>query len=82
MITQSQVKHAPGELPNCACGKQPRHILDSRRAIAGGGHFLECSPCDRRTRRHADLVLAIAEFHRLVGSKPAVTVLARLSHVR
>jgi hypothetical protein len=80
--TQHQVKHAPGELPTCSCGNGPRHYSDTRRQSAGGGEFLECAPCDRRTRRHADLALAIAEFHRLVGSKPATATPARLSHVR
>lgn len=80
--TQHQVKHTAGELPACSCGLAPRHYHDTRRTSAGGGEFLECSPCDRRTRRHADLALAIAEFHRLVGSKPAAPVAARLTHVR
>lgn len=40
-MTQRQITHREG-LPPCARGHAARHILDSRRPSAGGGHLIEC----------------------------------------
>jgi hypothetical protein len=74
-VTQHQIKHAPGELPVCTCGRTPRHFEDHRAARVGGGHFLECCPCGptRQTDRHATLEAAIQHFCRLAGVAVPVT---------
>lgn len=65
-MTQYQVHHTADELPVCACSRQPKHYLDTRRSSAGGGHFLECSPCDRRTPKRPSFPLASADWVRMV----------------
>lgn len=76
-MTQSQVRHPAGELPSCtvACGREPKHYEDKRAARAGGGHFLECSPCDRRTPKRETLALATADWVRMVD-QPALATTA------
>jgi hypothetical protein len=69
-MTQRQITHPPRTLPPCTCHRDPKHYVDQRGAFVGGGDFLECSPCDRRTSRCASLELATAEWCRLTG-RPA-----------
>lgn len=74
-MTQRQILHAPGILPNCPCGQLVRHYHDLRKAEANGGHFLECAPCDRRTDRHRAVAGAIEQWcrmHDLPLPKPIV----------
>lgn len=66
-MTQRQVRHARGELPACSCGRQPHHFHDSRAPRAGGGEFLECSPCEQRSAKHPTLDAATRDFCRRVG---------------
>jgi hypothetical protein len=66
-VTQRQISHNQSELPACSCGRTPRHFHDARGPLCGGGELLECSPCDRRTAKHATLDAAVREFCRLVG---------------
>lgn len=80
-MTQRQLQHAPGDLPICsACSDlrhnrlvHPRHFVDLRAARAGGGHFLECSRCDRRTAKYPDLGSALRDWHRLAPPPAAAT---------
>lgn len=65
-MTQKQISHPEG-LPNCAAGHRARHILDERRASAGGGHLVEWS-C-RSTSKKADANAALAEWRRI--NRPA-----------
>ena len=60
-MTQRQVDHAT-PLPACRQGHPARHILDCRRASAGGGHFVECS-CSV-TSKHADFEAALQDWKR------------------
>lgn len=69
-MTQRQVTHPAGTLPRCTCDALPMHYHDGRRTSANGGHFLECAPCDLRTRRFHSLDAAILDFHRLIGTAP------------
>jgi len=64
-MTQRQILHPPGSLPNCTCGLLVRHYQDLRGLKSNGGHFLECAPCDRRTERHAQLRGAIEQWCRM-----------------
>jgi hypothetical protein len=70
LITQRQVTHAAGELPSCApqCGRQPKHYEDRRAAHVNGGHFLECSYCNRSTPRFPTFTLACADWCRQLGT--------------
>lgn len=61
-MTQRQIGHA-APLPPCMGGHAARHILDQRRATAGGGHFIECRCC--ATRRHASYDLALQDWGRM-----------------
>ena len=67
---QTQIMHPPMSLAPCTCSLQPKHYHDSRALHAGGGDFLECAPCDRRTSRHADVFLAEQEWCRITGNAP------------
>jgi hypothetical protein len=67
-MTQHQITHAPGEIPACACGKAPKHFEDRRAARSGGGHCLECHPCDRKTAKHPSFEAALQEWCRLIGA--------------
>jgi hypothetical protein len=67
-MTQHQVTHAANELlPACLCGRTPKHFEDRRAARSGGGHCLECHPCDRKTAKHPSFEAALQEWCRLVG---------------
>lgn len=60
-MTQRQISHDE-LLPTCKRGHAARHILDSRRPDAGGGHLVECL-CSQ-TRKHAGFEAALAEWKR------------------
>jgi len=82
---QRQITHTSSELPRCTCGRSPRHFIDQRAAHANGGHFLECSSCDRRTARCPDLNHAITDWRRITGQSqpvPTTTPHLRLTRVR
>lgn len=64
-MTQRQILHPTGTLPNCSCGLLVRHYHDLRKAEANGGHFLECAPCDRRSDRHGHVRGAIEQWCRM-----------------
>ena len=61
-MTQRQVDHDT-PLPACRNGHTPRHIHDTRRQSAGGGHLVEC-PCGS-TRKHPDFAAALVEWKRM-----------------
>lgn len=61
-MTQRQITHMI-PVPGCEAGHTARHILDSRGARSGGGHFIECR-C-RQTTRYPDADAALAEWCRL-----------------
>ncbi|CAD7722170.1 hypothetical protein LMG31884_34080 [Xanthomonas hydrangeae] len=61
-MTQREISHAE-PLPACRAGHAARHIVDSRRLQAGGGHAIECR-CGR-TKKHADFDQALAEWKRM-----------------
>lgn len=61
-MTQRHISHPEG-LPQCAAGHSARHIHDMRGLAAGGGHLVECR-C-RATSKHAEPVLALAEWRRI-----------------
>lgn len=79
-MTQRQIDHAE-PLPPCRNGHTPRHIHDSRRQSAGGGHLVECA-CGS-TRKHPDFEAALVEWKRMhrirtprpQPAPPAATVL-------
>jgi hypothetical protein len=60
-MTQRQISHEKS-LPACKAGHAARHILDNRRASAGGGHVVECA-CGS-TRKHPTYEAALAEWKR------------------
>ena len=61
-MTQRQITHHATRLPACpTCAQLPKHYIDDRAARCGGGHFLECVPCDRRTPRQTTLERACIE---------------------
>lgn len=64
-MTQRQVSHA-SPLPPCRGGHAARHMLDARRAEAGGGHFIECA-CGR-TQKHPTYAHALREWNRVNGT--------------
>lgn len=72
-MTQRQVRHPDGFLPGCPapCGHAPRHIEDLRGMRCGGGHFIECCRCDRRTAKYANPNDALRDWYRLVGAVPS-----------
>lgn len=65
-MTQEHISHPEG-LPPCAAGHGARHIVDKRRASAGGGHFVECR-CTSTTK-HPDAASALASWLRM--NRPA-----------
>jgi hypothetical protein len=79
-MIQRQITHGINFLARCSCGREPRHFEDLRSIARGGGHLLECCPCDRRTARFATLDGANHEFARLSGTtvpEPAPQAFAR-----
>jgi len=64
-MTQRQVDH-DSPLPRCRNAHKARHMLDVRRAAAGGGHFVECA-CGR-TQKHPSYALALREWIRINGT--------------
>ncbi|CAE6738092.1 MULTISPECIES: hypothetical protein [Xanthomonas] len=61
-MTQREISH-PEPLPACRAGHAGRHIVDSRRLQAGGGHVIECR-CGR-TKKHSAFDQALAEWKRM-----------------
>ena len=71
-MTQHQISHQGVRLPPCPppCHRQPKHFEDRRGMRSGGGHFFECSACDRRTTRQTTAEAVLQEWCRLVGATP------------
>ena len=66
MTTQREISHDQ-PLPLCRDGHPARHILDSRRPTAGGGHLIECRCC--ATGRHETFEAALQDWHRRNGRR-------------
>jgi hypothetical protein len=79
---QTHITHPPMSLAPCTCGAQPKHYHDARALRANGGHFLECAPCDRRTSRHPELLLAEREWCRITGNMPPIRTALPVRTVR
>lgn len=70
-MTQRQIPHPLGTFAGCPrCFAQPRHTFDCRAPHAGGGHMLECCPCDNRTAKHPTLEKADADWRQRNGYAP------------
>ena len=69
-MTQRHIPHQV-TLPPCAAGHASRHVHDSRRREAGGGHVIECA-C-RYTAKHPAIELAIDEWFHLNHRRRART---------
>lgn len=77
-MTQRQISHPAGEIPDCADGHAGHHIHDFRGASAGGGHSIECA-C-RRTSRHPTFDAAALEWRRMnTTRKPRASRKAKAS---
>lgn len=83
-MTQRQISHAPGQIPRCPapCQRDPKHIHDKRMASAGGGHFIECCACDRRTSKSENFEAALQEWCRITNRKAPGTQADLLNQIK
>ena len=80
MATQRQIP-MPERIHPCNCGAMPRAYIDLRQEKSGGGYFIECSPCESRTKKCPTLPQAINRWHAAMGTPQADKPILRLRTV-